>query len=82
MRKFKVLVVCALLALAAGCGSKEEKKGGSADKADEAGEAKGGADVASDAVICCEFNGATGTSTKAKCDEFKGKVVGDDKCKK
>jgi hypothetical protein len=33
-------------------------------------------------IICCEFNGAVGISTKSKCDEFKGKVVDDSKCKK
>lgn len=33
-----------------------------------------------DAMVCCEFGGAKGTSTAALCEQSKGKVVPNDQC--
>ncbi len=75
------------LTLSIGCGKKEEAKEEAPkaateepEKADDnKDEAKPDTAAAAEGdkepVICCEFNGATGTSTATKCAEFKGKVV-------
>lgn len=83
-RSLYALAILAI-SLSAGCGKEESKDDKTNDskpaaKADDKAAAdkpttEGDDKAGSDEQICCEFGGAIGTSTKAKCDEFKGKVV-------
>jgi len=62
----RILTVCATLMALMACSTGSTEAGPAGDP---------------DEVVCCEFGGATGTSTRAKCAEFKGTVKPDSSCK-
>ena len=65
--RFKQLVSLVALATLIACG-------GDSKEAEAKGDAAAGDGGNAEEIICCEYGGAKGTATRAKCEESKGKI--------